>query len=367
MTGSTSPDVIVIGAGAIGCSVAYYLASAGARVEVVESGAIGREASWASAGMVTGVAPGSDPLSRFYREGAALFPEFAGAIREETGIDIGYWRCGSLRLCRDASEWALWEPEFQALRSAGVAVERWEGETVRAHTPDLASDTAGAHYFPTAAQVRPPRFVRALAEGAMRRGVRFHTGTPVIGLSRTGGRVTGVVTPGGTMAAGKIVLAAGAWSGPIAGFVDHPLPVSPARGQIVLLETASLRLPTLVFDGDFYLTPRPDGKILLGSTVEFAGFKRNATAEGVQELLLKGLSAAPGLRDAHYMTAWAGLRPYGGREQPLLGPLPGHEEVVVATGHFRTGISPALITGQLIADWIVKGQTAIPLAPFAPD
>lgn len=367
MTGSSAPDVVVIGAGAIGCSVAYYLAGAGARVEVVESGAIGREASWASAGMVTGIAPGDDALSRFYREGAGLFPEFAGAIREETGIDIGYWRCGSLRICREAAAWAAWENEFQALRAAGVAVERWEGETVRAHTPELASDTLGAHYFPTAAQVRPPRFVRGLAEGAMRRGARFHTGTPVIGFVRTNGRLTGVVTPGGTTAAGKIVVAAGAWSGMIAGFADHPLPVAPVRGQIVLLETTPLRLPTLVFDGDFYLTPRPDGKILLGSTVEFAGFERNATADGVLALLEKGLSAAPGLRDARFVTAWAGLRPYGGREQPLLGPLPGHEEIIMATGHFRTGISPALITGQLIADWIVKGQTSIPLAPFAPD
>jgi glycine oxidase len=315
--------------------------------------------------MVTGVSPGDDVFSLFYREGAALFPEFAATIREETGCDIGYWRCGSLRLCRDAAEWPVWEQEFQSLRAAGVAVERWLGDAVRSHAPGLARDTVGAHYFPTAAQVRPPRFVRALAEGAARRGVRFHTGAPVIGFSQAGERVTGVVTPDGTLAAETVVVAAGAWSGQIAGFVQQPLPVSPARGQIVLLETVPLRLPTLVFDGDFYLTPRPDGKILLGSTVEFAGFNRSPTAAGIQELLRKGLAAAPGLRDARFVAAWAGLRPYAGREQPMLGPLPGHEEVVMATGHFRTGISPALITGQMIADWIVKRQTAIPLAPFA--
>ena len=126
-------------------------------------------------------------------------------------------------------------------------------------------------------------------------------------------------------------------------------------------------MPSLVFDGDFYLTPRPDGKVLLGSTVEFAGFDRGTTAEGVTGLLQKGLAAAPGLREARFVTAWAGLRPYGGREQPILGPLAGHEEVVLATGHFRTGISPALITGQLIADWITTGRTSIPLEAFAPE
>ena len=366
MAVGSAPDVVVIGAGAIGCSAAYYLARAGARVTVVERGEIGREASWASAGMVSAQPPGDDPLSRFYREGAALFPEFAAAIRAETGIDIGYWRCGSLRLCRNAAEWPAWEAEFQMLRDGGVTVERWSGDEVRSRAPALAPDTAGALYFPTAGQVRPPRFVRALAAGAARHGAHFCTGEPVIGLARAGERVTGIVTPSGTLAAGTLVVAAGAWSGEIARFVPHALPVAPARGQIVLLETMPPRVATLVFDGDFYLTPRPDGKVLLGSTVEFVGFERGTTAEGVHELLRKGLAAAPGLRQSRFVTAWAGLRPYGGRDAPLIGPLPGHEEIVLATGHFRTGISPALITGQLVADWITTRQTSIPLAPFAP-
>jgi glycine oxidase len=365
MAGGSTPDVVVIGAGAIGCSAAYYLAQAGASVEVVERGDIGREASWASAGMVSGIHPGDDPLSRFYREGAAMFPEFAAAIREETGIDIGFWRCGSLRICRSADEWPVWEAEFQALRAAEVAVECWSAADIRAHSPALAPDTVGGHYFPTAGQVRPPRFVRALAAGAVRRGVRFRTGEPVIGFTRAGDRVAGVVTSAGTISAGTVVIAAGAWSGEIARFLPRPLPIAPARGQIVLLEMLPPRLPSLVFDGDFYLTPRPDGKLLLGSTVEFAGYDRSPTPDGVHELLQKGLSAAPGLKGSRFVTAWAGLRPYAGREAPLIGPLPDHEEIVLATGHFRTGISPALITGQLVADWITARRTAIPLAPFA--
>src|SRR5437016_13242789 len=133
MAVGSAPDVVVIGAGAIGCSAAYYLARAGARVTVVERGEIGREASWASAGMVSALPPRDDPLSRFYREGAALFPEFAAAIRAETGIDIGYWRCGSLRLCRNAAEWEMWEGEYEASCAAGAAVECWTGDTVRSH------------------------------------------------------------------------------------------------------------------------------------------------------------------------------------------------------------------------------------------
>jgi glycine oxidase len=336
-------------------------------VVVVERGEIGREASWASAGMVSARPVGDDPISRFYREGAALFPELAATIREETGIDIGWWRCGSLRLCRNEAEWPAWEAEYAALRAGGVAVERWSGDAVRAHSPTLAPDTVGAHYFPDAGQVRPPRFVRGLAAGAARRGARFLTGAPVIGLARAGERVTGVVTPGGTVAAGTVVVAAGAWSGEIARHLQAPLAVAPARGQIVLLEMLPPRMETLVFDGDFYMTPRPDGHVLLGSTVEFAGFDRGTTAEGVTELLRKGLAAAPGLRGSRFLTAWAGLRPYAGRDQPpVIGPLPGHEEVVIATGHFRTGISPALITGQMVADWVTTRRTAIPLAAFAP-
>src|SRR5437660_3303308 len=174
MAVGSAPDVVVIGAGAIGCSAAYYLARAGVRVEVLDRGEIGREASWASAGMLgSSAVGGDDPLSTFYRKGAALFPEFAARIRDETGIDIGYWRCGSLRLCRDTVAWSGRESEFRTRAAAGAEVECWTGEMVRSRVPALAPDTVGALYFPGAGQVRPPRFVRALAVGAARLGARL--------------------------------------------------------------------------------------------------------------------------------------------------------------------------------------------------
>lgn len=366
MARGSSPDVVVIGAGVIGCSIAYYLARAGARVEVVERGEIGREASWASAGMISAPPFSDDPLGRFYRAGAALFPAFDAAIREELGLDIGYRRCGSLHLCRRPQLWPEFESTFRARGGAGEPVELWSAEDLRARAPGLAEDAVGALYFPEAAQVRPPRFVRALALGAVRAGARFRTGEPAVGFRRASDRVTGVVTPQETLSAGHVVLAAGAWSGEIAAHLGRSLPTAPARGQIVLLEATPPQLSPLVFDNDFYLTPRPDGKVLLGSTVEFVGYDRSTTPEGVRELLQKGLETAPCLKGSRFVTAWAGLRPYAGREAPLIGPLPGCEEVIVATGHFRTGISPALITGQLVADWITTGQTAISLGPFAP-
>jgi len=366
MASGSSADVVVIGAGVIGCSVAYYLARAGARVEVVERGEIGREASWAAAGMISAPPFSDDPIGRFYRAGAALFPEFDRRIREETGVEIGYHRCGSLHVCRRPEEWREWEAEHAALAAIGDPVELWSAADVRARTPGLASDIVGALFYPDAAQVRPPRLVRALAAGAARRGVTFRTGEPVVGFARSGDRVTGVVTPRETIACGTAVVAAGAWSGEIGQFLGVPLPMEPARGQIVLLEAVPPRLSPLIFDGDFYLTPRPDGKVLLGSTVEFVGFDRGTTPEGVAELLGNGLDVAPGLRGSRFVTAWAGLRPCAGNRGPILGPVPGCEEVVLATGHFRTGISPALITGRLIADWITIRRTEIPLAPFAP-
>jgi glycine oxidase len=372
MASGSSADVVVIGAGVIGCSVAYYLARAGARVQVVERGEIGREASWASAGMISAPPFSDDPTGRFYRAGAALFPEFEAAIRAETGIEIGYRRCGSLHLCRRPEEWSHWEQEHAALAAIGDPVELWTAADVRDRAPGLASDVIGALFHPDAAQVRPPWLVRALAAGAARAGARFRTGEPVVGFARAGETdgpppcVTGVVTVRETIPCGTVVVAGGAWSGEIGRALGVPFAMEPVRGQIVLLEATPPRLSPLVFDGDFYLTPRADGKVLLGSTVEFAGFDRGTTPEGVEGLLRKGLDAAPGLRGSRFVTAWAGLRPYAGRDAPLLGPLPGREEVVLATGHFRTGISPSLITGRLIADWITTRRTEIPLAPFLP-
>jgi glycine oxidase len=366
MAGGSSADVVVIGAGVIGCSAAYYLARAGARVTVVERGEIGREASWASAGMISAPPFGDDPIGCFYRAGAAMFPVFDSGVREEMGLEIGYRRCGSLHLCRRPEEWAEWQRRHHALTVLGDRVELWSAEDVRARAPGLAPDVVGGVFHPDAAQVRPPRLVRALAAGAARAGALFRTGEPAVGFARSGERVTGVVTPRETLPSEHVVLAAGAWSGEIARFLELPIATAPARGQIVLLETVPPRFSPLVFDGDFYLTPRPDGKVLLGSTVEFVGYDCGTTPEGVRELLAKGLDAAPGLRGSRFVTAWAGLRPYAGREAPLLGPVPGREEIVLATGHFRTGISPALITGKLIADWITTRRTEIALTPFAP-
>src|SRR5207249_6695669 len=131
---------------------------------------------------------------------------------------------------------------------AGVALECLSGDAVRSQAPGLALNIAGALYFPTAAQVRPPRFVRALAAGAARLGVQFRTGQPVIDFSRAADRITGVITPAGPISAGTVVVAAGAWSGQVTRSLPQPLPVAPARGQIVLLDTVPPLLPSLVFD-----------------------------------------------------------------------------------------------------------------------
>jgi glycine oxidase len=357
--------VVVIGAGAIGCACAYQLAKAGCAVTVVERGQLGREASWASAGMIAQAVPGDDPLANFHARGARMFPAFAAEISELTGVDASYRMNGSLRLCDDPDEWPEWVARYRETVERGVACELLSGSEVTARERALADDVVGGLFFPEDGQVDPRLYTRVLALAASRLGVQFRFGCPALGFLREGGRVVRVHTDLDGILTDYVVVAAGAWSGTLGTLLGVDLPVSPSRGQILKLLAVPPLLNHTVHWDEIYLTARTDGTILIGSTVEFVGFDTSVTVEGAYFLLKRALQIAPGLHEAAIVDHWAGLRPFAGRELPILGPAPGLENVFIATGHFRTGISPSALTGQLVAEYVTTGRTSIPLDDFA--
>jgi len=359
-------DIVIIGAGAIGCSAAYQLAKEKLHVVVVDKGDVGREASWASAGIVSHASSGTSPYAKLCRASRVMFPALAEELRDLTGVDVEYRESGGLDVFFTEEEERELDGYFRAESSRGIAVEKLSLEELLQREPAMTSAARGALHWHEDAQVRPPRYVRALAHAAMQLGATFVLGKPVTEILTVGERVTGVRAHDETLSAGATVIAAGAWSGHIGKLLGYPIEVEPSKGQIVLVETVPALLRHVIHADDIYLVPRVDGKILIGSTVEFVGFDKRPTPEGVHSLLHRALELVPALAQHTFITAWAGLRPY--RERGIaLGSVPGLEGVYVASGHYRNGILLSPITGRLIKEFIVDGAPSLNVEKFRLD
>ena len=361
-----SPDVVVCGAGVIGCAAARELAGRGLSVTVVERGNPGDEASGAAAGMLTAQAyaePG-EPLSELGRRSAGLYPAMVAELASEAGFEPHYSRCGSVRVAAGTEDGAAMAKTAALQERAGWRVERVDGSrlaelTNAALDPSVREGIA----FPDEAVVDPRELVRGLRVSAERRGVRFVTGTPVTALRIESGACTGVRTPRETIGAGAVVDAAGSWAG-FDGGAGFEVPIVPARGQIVELDAAAARPPCVLHRDHFYLAPREHGRLLAGATIEFVGFDRSVTVSGLSGLLRRAVDLAPALAGARFAGAWAGFRPAAPDGLPILGetPLPRY---FLAAGHFRNGILLAPISARLVADAVTGRGSAAELAPFA--
>ncbi len=344
------PDAAIVGAGIVGCSIAYELAKKGLRVTVVDRGPIGREASWAAGGILTPVHLADYPsalaeLCVRAQEGYAAFVE---EIRGSEDPELR--RTGLLLLVRDD-------------RDAQIARTLEEWKRARGQPVELRSDGL---FLPDVHQVRNPRLTRAIAEAAKRCGAEFRENTPVAGFLRVPGRVHGIRTSSGDLHAGTTILAAGAWSGEEAAKLGIALPVKPMKGQMLLVETEPETVPSILLHRELYLVPRADGRVLIGSTLEDVGFDKRVTAGATEHLLARAIEMCPALEGATLLASWAGLRPGTPDRLPYLGRAPGWEGLVVATGHYRNGILLGPITGASIRE-VVEGRTPPELAPFALD
>ncbi len=361
-------DVVVIGAGIVGCSVAYALAKEGARPLVLDRGEVGREASWAGGGILNPIRPHVYPeaLLPLCNRGVSVYEQWIPRITEESGVDPEYDRVGELLLVRDDED-EREAAEIQAFkREAGQPVEELTVEQLSTRVPGLAEGFRRALHFPDIRQVRNPRLNRGLSIAAERAGATFRTKTPVRGLVREGNRVLGVETDGGVVHAGTTVLAAGAWSGADLFGLAAALPVKPVRGQIVLTEIRPVPFRSMLLWKEHYIIPRRDGKMLLGSTLEEVGFDCKTTARGVHGILERSQAILPGLAESPFVTAWAGLRPGTPDRLPYIGPVPGADGLLAATGHYRNGLLLGPVTGEIVADLIAGREPPLPLGPYLP-
>jgi glycine oxidase len=358
-------DVVVVGGGVIGCALATELAARGRAVTVLERAEPGAEASGAAAGMLApqAEARARDAFFDLALESRGLYPAWVRSLQEETGVEVGYRRTGLLHCDFAGAPAGSLAAQIAWQRAAGLDVVELRVDEL----PDelggrLCPEVAAAAYFPEEGVVDPRRLTRAAWLLADRRGVRVRTGVAVLGFRIEGGVCRGVETDAGTLLADAVVDAAGAWAA-FDSSLPLSVPVEPVRGQIVELHLRERPLSTILSCDDVYIVPRADGTVLLGSTVEHVGFRKEVTAEAVERLIAGAVRFVPELARARFVTAWSGLRPGTPDGLPILGPcrVPG---LFFAAGHFRNGILLAPVTALAVAD-AVAGAGRRDLSPFS--
>jgi glycine oxidase len=356
-------DVVIVGGGIIGLTTGYFLAREGVRVRILDRGDFGREASWAGAGILPPVdlATARTPYEQLRAHSIQLLTVLSRELREQVGVDNGYLRCGGLVISEEggAAE-EEWCPE--GARCLSITRER-----LGALEPALSPRFAHGFELPDVAQLRNPRHLKALLAGCQRLGVALQPGCPIHGFERSGGRISAVKSVGGTVPGGHFVIATGAWTDPLLEPLGWRPGIHPVRGQIALLDTGRPLLRRVLMWGERYLVPRPDGRVLVGSTQEYVGFDKRTTATAISELLTVASALVPALGAAQVERCWAGLRPGSPDGLPYLGPVPGSENLVVAAGHFRTGIQLSAGSALLVKEHLLGQPTTLPLEPFRMD
>lgn len=360
--------IVIIGGGVIGCSIAWRLAREGAAVTVLERGRVGKEASWASAGMIApqAEAQAAGPFFQLCLRARDTFEAALEMLRADSDVDPEYDRAGILHLALNDQE----RDELQQLAewqaAAGGTVEELTASAARELEPAISAQVVCALRMPLERRVENRRLTRAYATAASAKGAALVEGATAKEVLSNGTNGSGVrCIDGRVFNADVVINAAGAWAGELRGVTDE-ITSYPVRGQIVCFEAGLGLLRSSIFSPAGYLVPRRDGRIIAGSTMEEVGFDKSVTLAGLSKITRAALDMVPNLRDLAFREAWAGLRPATIDFLPVLGASPSLPNLFYAMGHFRSGILLSAITGEIINDLIHSRTPAIEIAPFSP-
>ena len=352
-------DCLIIGGGIIGSSLALELVRENLSVVLLDRGASSREASWAAAGML---APTSEhheqpALEALARASNDLYPDWLSSLRQAYPCDVGYRTDGTLLVAFD---------EREAAALASLPGEVLTASELRRLEPSLSDRLSSGLYLKNDHQVDNRRLTAALWEAAARSGVRLRPAAEVCSLLCASGRVTGVqMTDKSRIEASIVVDAAGAWAGQLGEEAARLAPTRPVRGQMLSLRAEPAPVRHVIRSPRAYVVPRADGRLVVGGTMEDAGYDKSLTPAGLAGLLAGAREILPNAARFVFEEAWAGLRPDTPDHLPILGATD-LENFYVATGHFRNGILLAPITARLMTEVILGRQPSLSLEPFSP-
>lgn len=359
-------DVIVIGGGIIGCSVAHECARRGAKVRVIEARTVAGGATQASAGVLAPFIEGhGHPLLReLGARSLELYDAFVATASEDSGLPVEYRRCGTLEVAPDDAT-----AERLRQRDEPEGVARWhDGRAARSLEPALSESTRGALLIATHGYVAAGALTDALAWGAVRYGAQLETGHRIAGVRTQPAGVTVVAEDGTTWNAAEAILCTGSWLADIQLYppASTRVSITPIRGQLLKLAWKGTPLSRVIWGPNCYVVPWTDGHVLVGATVEDVGFDERTTAAGVRDLLEAVCELLPEAWGATFVEARAGLRPATAVGLPIIGRSPILPRVTYAAGHYRNGILLAPLTAQLVADLVLDGVVSDLLRPLSP-
>ena len=362
-------DVAIAGGGLIGGAIALELARAGLQVGVFDRQQPGQEASWAGAGILSPAPenPGMIPAVELFKASLDLYPEFVALVEEISEQEAGFRPKGTLEalFSRNARE------ELSTLiavhHGLGLRAEAIRAEDARELEPALSEEMEAGILRPDEASVDNRALTKAVLEAARRSGAEIFPGCRATAIRSEAGeasRSMGLIFKNDRVEARWTVVAAGCFSSEIKG-VERYAPVRPAKGQMISLRADELKIERVLWSEKIYLVPRNDGRILAGATIEYAGFDKETTAGSIEKIISPAIELAPGLAGARIEEMWAGLRPDSPDHLPILGPTD-LDGLLIATGHFRSGILLAPVTAKLIREWITEQRVSIDWERFSP-
>jgi glycine oxidase len=367
-------DVIVVGGGLIGGSIAFDLAAQKIRVALIDRQQPGREASWAAAGMLS---PGPDspealPLVPLAKESLRMYPDFVRAIEDASGLSAAFAQGGAFEIFCGPAGVGDRDKLLSRYSELGLVAESVAIGSARAVEPAISFESRAVVWLPDEATVDPRLLVNATIAAAKNSAAEILSGHAVNSILTEGGRCTGVVAGGQKISADQVVIAAGCFCGGIvegagesAVDIVRYAPTHPVRGQMMAMRSAELKLQRVLRSERGYIVPRADGRIIAGSTLESVGFTKGNTPEGLRQIFEAAVELAPALKNAEIVETWSGLRPDTPDHLPIIGPtdIPG---LLIATGHYRNGILLAPVTARLIREWIVEGKTSFEAERYSP-
>lgn len=364
--GMNSFDVVIAGGGLIGGSIALELAEAGMKVGLYDAREPGREASWASAGMISPApeSPAMIPFMPMSLGSVALYPEFIRRVEELTGKNVGYRKDGALDAILTGDVQEELSTIIALQHGVGLRAEALSAEQARELEPALTEEIEAAILRPEEASLDNRVLTGAVLEAARIKGTKVFAGNGAAAIWKEGGRAKGLILGQGRVEAEWVIIAAGSFSARIEG-VEPYAPVFPAKGQMVALRCESVSLRHVLWLDHTYLVPRNDGRIIAGSTIERTGFDHDVTAGGIHKILSGAMMLVPRLEKARIEETWAGLRPDSPDHLPIIGPTD-IEGLLMATGHFRSGILLAPITARLIGEWVTEQKVSLDWERFSP-
>ena len=356
-----TPDITIIGGGVIGLLTAREFFNAGATVTIIDKSLLGQESSWAGGGILLPLYPWrqADAITRLAIQSLSLYPTLAAQLLAETQLDPEWTPCGLLITKNPditaAIDWC--NANNVAFQHPGV--DFFNALNTTPNNPLWLSDIA---------QARNPRLVKSLKQDLINKGVTLIEHCELTDITLTQNRITHINTTAGQFAVNQLIISAGAWTGQLfrtlfPEITDAPK-IAPVKGQMLLFDAEPETLRTMVLDGDQYLIPRRDGKILAGSTVELDDFNKTTTTEARDRLVEFALTLLPTLKNAPLIHHWAGLRPGTDQGVPYIDKHPEICNLSINAGHFRNGLVMGPASAQLMVDLILNRPTAVAPEPY---